>query len=689
MSARVASMVAATACLTLVLAAQAAAAPPPAPVSAVTVRGTSTPSQVAITWTNPADPTYASARVVIVPGDGAATDPSDPRAVTIADVAAPGTSYTWSAGAAGSAFSVSVFAFNADRSAASPPATALVALPAAVRRLFLSRSVRGSTLTAHLVLPAYADAAVLCRGDTIGAPPTSPSGAVECSTPSAQPSLAPAPGLGLVTVFGVDTKNGIYGPSSPAASALPPPSTPDDLALGRVDATRLDAMWSYREPLDGGTGMGTGGNVRYELTWVAGTRSPVGNAAAHQVTIPVNPLALPIQSVTRRVTGLVPDLPYTFAVRGVDSDGNTSAWTPPVTGVTSAPGDFVLDNSARGVWRTSRLPVPAGAFVRASAVGPDGTLDVGVYRDVAPKVLHYFRRPGGVWRRGAFPAGLRNPLVLEASPSAPGVLAVSDHACVFVRSHAGVWTTRGCFRAPIRGVHHPVPLINLKLDRRGALHALYADEAGRANYATDSSGRWTVRRLPSPAGTTPFGISMSYDRVSDKLVVAEGRLNAAGERFTMTVLTKPARSGGFTALRRAFSVAATQAVNPVSVTSYADRITIAALSTPDNIYGPVAGPPVLFTADRAGIIGGPAVIPGIRTNDRLVQVAAQSAGRAVVSWTHQGFSTNEQGLWTAVRTYRGMGSASMSRPTRRTRSPDQLRAVSLDARGNLYIFINR
>jgi hypothetical protein len=643
---------------------------------------------VTISWSNPADPNYASARVVIVAGDVAPTDPSDPTAVTLADVAASASSYIWSAGTAGTAYSVSVFAFNADKSAAAPPATARLTLPGPVRRLYLSRSDRGSSLTAYLVLPAYADAAVLCRGVTVGVALASPSAALECSAPSVQPALSPAPGVGLVTVFAVDTTRGIYGPSSLAGDALPPPAVPDDLALVHVDATRLDASWSYRETIDGGTGMGTGGNVRYELIWVAGTRSPVGNMAAHQVKVPVNPLALPVQSVAHRVSGLVPDVPYTFAVRGVDSDGNASAWTDPRTAVTSAPGEFLLDNSARGVWRSSRLPQPAGGSVRSSAVEPDGTLDVGIYKTVAPTALRYFRHPGGIWRGGDLPPGLRDPRVLEASPTSAGVLAASDNACVFVRSRAGAWTTRGCFRAPVRGVHHPVPLISLKLDRRGAVHALYADDQGRANYATDASGRWAVRGLPTVAGTTPFGIAMAYDRVTDRVVVVEGSLAAAGGRFTMRVLSKPARSGNFAALRGRFSVDASQAVNPVSVASFGDRITIAALRLPD-LFGPAAGPPVVFTANATGILGGARAIPGMRARDRLVQVAAQSAGRVLVTWTHQGLSTNEQGLWTATRTYGRASAASFSRPIRRTRSPDQLRGVSLDSRGNVYVFVNR
>lgn len=152
-----------------------------APVDAVAVRGTSTPSEVTVSWQLPQDASYAGARVVVVPGPVATADPADAAAVLRQDVAAPAASLTWGSGTAGAAYAVSVFAYDASGTMVALT-TAPIALTLPVRHLQMIRDKSGFNLTAYFTRPAGADLAVLCRGAS--APPVSPASADDCTEPA-------------------------------------------------------------------------------------------------------------------------------------------------------------------------------------------------------------------------------------------------------------------------------------------------------------------------------------------------------------------------------------------------------------------------------------------------------------------------------------------------------------------------
>ena len=693
----------------------ASAAVTPAAVSAVGVHGTLTPSEVVISWAAPVDPNYAGARVVVVPGSVATFDAADPAAVFAQDVAAPASSLTWSAGTAGQSYAISVFAFDASKTAFATAIASPVALPGPVRHLSMSAS-HGST-RADYVLPANADEAVMCESPS--SPPTAPATAFACGVSSTYGAYFPDERGTLGSFNGVDAKRamavfsfnsatGIYGPGVSQNDGQLAPSMPSYLTV-RTSGAQAGVVDIANFNDDFGHVLGT---VGWEALWVAGTRSPLNDAKAERTTIAESTAITtlrPGETYTEshrylRLTGLIPDVPYTFVARGVDAEGNGSPWTPPRTFAVGTHGTFLLDNSGPpgARWLTSRVP-GASPDVRASlAPEPGGLVHVSNDAPTLPRRVNQVRGPGGAWRRGALPAGALG-LRLSASRSADGVIAATNAGCVYLESR-GRWGKVGCLVVPPQGTGRTwgaTQVLDAELDKRGAVHVVFTgyEHGGLPEkqrrvllYGSNASGTWTIRKIRDVEFNT--ATALTYDPVIDELVLAVGAPDHTGH-YRLGVTSKPARAIGFAPLPTRFDVPADHALVPSSIASYGGRITIAVRRLvidriTDYTYVPAKawGPAALLTGSRPGNVGGLSDLPGgARVTGPLL--FATSKTEVLVGWNHIGFSINEQGIWTARRSYQPAG-AITSRRVRQTRSAyDVLDALSVDRSGHVYILYRR
>jgi hypothetical protein len=223
---------------------------------------------------------------------------------------------------------------------------------------------------------------------------------------------------------------------------------------------------------------------------------------------------------------------------------------------------------------------------------------------------------------------------------------------------------------------------------RGTAHARSVREL---RYASDASGTWKWQRLAVVDNSAT--VEFTYDVATDSLVLVLGN---PGGRYRLHVATTPTRSATFGRLLVRYEAPATRAIVPTSVASYGGRITIAARRVNLVSQNPW-GSPVLLTGSSAATVGSVTSIPASRSTDSGDShlgdagpiVFAASRSRVLVAWTHGGFRTNDQGIWTSWRTY-GAGVASTSRPLRRTRSAyDALRGLAIAANGEALIFAVR
>ncbi|MDQ1710022.1 MAG: hypothetical protein QOG49_1407, partial [Frankiaceae bacterium] len=518
--------------LTSVGASTASAATAPPPVRAVVVRGTSTPLELTLSWTPPADAAYAGARVVVVPGATATTNPADPAAVFAQNAPAPVTSVTWSAGTAGQKYSASVFAYEATATAFAPAATAAISLPDPIKHL-ATEPAYGS-IFAYFVLPANADAAVLCQ--RLDRAPTSPADATKCSAPQASGvsdwALARDAVVPLA-VFSVDTRTGIYGPGVSAGDGALPPMTPS-VQLWSASPARLGVVWTHStgEVADLGGTVRSGGNVGWRILIAPGTRTPVGNPAARQITILRSAVTVENDKygeIRRTELSVVPDLPYTVVVRGFDAEGNLSPWSSAVTGATVTPGTRLDVRGTDGGWRSSVVAGPTVSASAAVAVDP-----LGVTHALNGRVLMR-RSAGGAWTRVQLPPRIFGMLTLAGTRSSAGTIAFADRNCVFAKPRTGSWRKVGCLTvAPNVSGQRGLGLKDVfavEVDRFGAVHVLYSGNqadcrCASLHYATNRTGRWTVTRLRNIADrqtgeaehSTEKGVAdMTYDPVTDKV----------------------------------------------------------------------------------------------------------------------------------------------------------------------------
>jgi hypothetical protein len=677
-------------------------------VTAVTVRGTKTPSQVVISWKVPAGRAYAGARVVVVPGATPTADRNDTRAVFAQDVPSPAKTLLWS-GSAGRIYSVSVFAYDASASAFAKGATAKVVLPGAGRHLVIANFENYEVALAYLTLPANAPEAIMCF--RIDRAPTAPADATRCSDP------APAPYIEYeeesvkklyFAVFPVHAATGALGPPVSEGDGVLP-ATDNVAGAFPVSTTSLRFSWAH-EVLAGSSGALVD-DRRWELKWAPGTASPAGNARAKRVVVKTTGV---VDLNNGRVNesfvakALTPGVPYSFAVRTINSIGEVGPWAS-YTAATRVRGAYLVDTAGpRGSRRTSNVPAPSISDGGSLAVEADGTAHTAVFESFARAgtTVHGARGPSSAWRRESLPSDLRSRSLLVASRTAPGVLAVTDRWCVRVRSRSGVWTKVGCMQEPdpestdlqerVDAQHEGADVYGLELDRRGAVHVVYREDpfAGDSSflmYGTNTSGKWTTRRVSEFTG---YGTAaLAYDPITDRLVLVTGDAYANNRRHRVRVTSKAPRAVNFDAFSTRYDAPGTRALQPTSIASFGGRITIAARrwtfhadrSKPSSFWGSH----VLLTGTSPSTVGGMTPIPGTIPGEGSLGVYAQSRTRVLVGWSHTKFNANAQGAWSAWRTY-GSGGPTWTPSVRESNSAyDELQGLGVDAAGRSYFLIVR
>lgn len=689
----------------------AAADAAPKAVISVIARGAKTPSAVRLSWWRQADPAHAGVRIVVVPGARPTTDPSDAAAVFTANMATPASNLIWSTGAPGAQYSVSAFAYDAAGTSFAAPATTRVALPGGVRHLSFTRP---DTLQyAVFANGRYADGALYChRTDRV---PASPAEAEGCEKQREDSSAMYVP-QGFSAVFSIDSKTGVLGPGVTAGDGQLPVRRPIEPFDESVNPSTLDFTWQHNGIKYGD--VGPGANVRWELRWAPGARTPVGNPAAQKVDIPVAGAKNIGDSFRNRysyrVTRLVPDAPYTFAIRGVDADGDVSEWALR-TAATSVSGIYLVDNAnPKGVWRSSPVPWVQNNAALELALEPGGTAHVaGLSNKPWEPEGYQVRAPGRPWRQDPLPTDLHrlppNPtdeqlmLAEQTQLSASRTsseYALTDGWCVHVRGAAG-WRRAGCLREYVspedeRLNGYPVEVLGLEVDKRGAVHAVFEEEAESGarslHYASNASGKWLLRPISVSGYGRRASTHLTYDPAADRLVLVVGNSVAdtdADDRYQLRVTSKSANAPTFDPFSTRYDARESRAVVPTSVASYGGRITIAAVRHNRSGSGDDWGSPVLLTGTSAATVGGMTAVPGAGGADYSILVVAQSRDRVLVGWSNENFG-DAQGIWTAWRTFPAGGAPSFSVPQRLTRSAsDQLADMAVDAGGHPHLLFER
>ena len=241
------------------------------------------------------------------------------------------------------------------------------------------------------------------------------------------------------------------------APALYPPEPVDDFEGYALDATSILLCWStdMGEEIDSWT-----------LTMAPGTAPPPPDAPS----VEVRGGAI---TVCHRVSGLLTDAPYTFALVGHNAAGDGPRETH--TAAARVPGTFV-----QGTWGTRLLPhsreygkatvavVRRSGRVHVAYLGSvPGTRRTGLY--------HTTRSPAGRW---AAPELITRHQLTSADP----LITVNDRGAVAIGWNAVVHTLVAEVRVREAGARSWKPtrrlgrdhLDALALDRSGHLHALLA-----------------------------------------------------------------------------------------------------------------------------------------------------------------------------------------------------------------------
>ncbi len=673
------------------LSAPASAAVAPPSVTSVKVRGTQTPSEVVISWKAPVSSEYAGARVVVVPGRRPTSNVSDPAAVLVQDVAAPSTSFTWSTGTAGHAYVVSVFSYAANASVFGVPATARAALPGSVRHLTFTDSYRHRT--AYFAPAPQSDESMLCM--RVDRPPTTPTDAMKCSEAAdLPPSLDIDPDLpAYFSVFAIDSATGAVGPPVSEGDGKLPVVPTEWFEVQPINDATLDVQWTHDGPP---RAIGPGGNVSWELLAISGVRSPVGNRAAKRFVIPVrgarNYGTTEYQKYRRRFSNLVPHAAYTFAIRGVDADGDTTPWDLDV-GAGATPGIYVGVAERGAAARVRRLPVPRGSKDPLFAVEPNGTAHVGVDdgdEDTGP--TSYGVVPvGAAWRSAGLPAGVtvdrEAGVSVATSPTKSSVVAMSDDECIYMRG-SRPWDSVECIDTYESPYGPDRNVLGLVLDRRNKVHVVWlAEDGGRTvlRYGTNAAGAWTTRDVTSHS---VFGVAdLTYDRVTDRLVLVTGDFNEKMTRYRLRIASKSSRAAAFEPSATTSDADSSRAIVPRSVASHGGRITVAASRINYKTDGRTEwGTPVLLSGMTPASVGGMTSITGASPYSE-VRVVATPSGEVLVGYANPWFDPR-QGIWTLTRNY--SAKPTWGKATRHTPSGyDHLKGLALDAAGRLHLLFER
>lgn len=642
------------------------AAMPPRPVSAVSVTGTSTPLEALIAWSAPADPTYAGARIVVVPGATPTADPQDARAVFRSDIAATASSTTW-LGQEGQVYAVSVFGYDAAQTSWSPPVSSLVRMPGRASHIAVD-NYRNRIFTAFWVLEPGSDEAVLCFRR--GAAPATIAEAEACSAPgrylaSFEPGgtgfwTDPPTALGQFAVFGRSSTTGLLAPGATDTGETPPPFPPTDLQTEAVTGTKIRLRWQGPSWLMGGYPTNrAGGQTHWLLYQARGGVPPAQSPGAALIAeVPVGGEE-PLEFLA---TGLEPGRIYSFALRGRDAEGNLSDWGNVRTTRAREPGLLVLHDRAGGSrWRAARVPGrPATDEASLIVTRSSGAAHV-VYGGAEQRLHHAVLRSGDRWARGSVPP--RSAYAQDVTVGPDGELAAfvwARRPCVVVRRPTG-WRPVRCLSDAANDGQ-----LEVLYDRAGRLHVLYATWSNGLRYTSNAGGSWRDSAV-SPGGGRAL---LAYDVATDSLVLVR-----EGEAGSVLVTTKRADAQRFGPPRT--WVGKGRAVEQTAITSRGGRVTVVGQvadgdsMVPVIITGPVTGPARLAAVRGAG--GGDSP-----------QLAAMSRDKLVLAWTKFG-AWSSQVLWDA-----GGQRWRMTTPVRRTRSPyDQLLGVEVDRSGNTYLLVHR
>lgn len=477
---------------------------------------------------------------------------------------------------------------------------------------------------------------------------------------------------------------------------------PSWLQSQTVNRTTIDVQWYHEQP------DGIGGNVRWEILSARGDGLPERNPAAKRFVVAVQGARDydegDAMEFRLRMSGLVPDALYVVAIRGVAADGTTSRWRHSGE-ATHVSGVYLSTGPGGAAGREVRLPEDRDHPRQTLAVEPNGTSHIGidegpvVFQSSDTAAMYGVVPAGGAWRGGVLPTAIGSttyPLTFATSRTKSGVVAVTDGACVWLRSGASGWKEVSCLdSADGEDDYFPsgfTEVSGLQVDRHDKVHAVWvAIGAGGADsfrYGTNASGKWKTSDVSPVSGA---GVAhLAYDPATDRVVLATGDWYAKRTRYQLRITSKSATATAFDPFVVRSNTATTRAIVPTSIASYGGQITVAASrSSTGTPYEGEWGTPVLLSGKTPATVGAMTAIPGALADEVAdMLVVAVSKNRVVVAVGNEKFGP-AQGIWTTTREYAG-NVGTWSKSIRRTPSAyDRLSAMSVDPAGQAYILFWR
>ncbi|HET6817341.1 MAG TPA: hypothetical protein VFH66_08985 [Mycobacteriales bacterium] len=693
------SAVAVTALAASLNAPTVSAATPP-PLTSVVVTGyATTPLSVIMSWTPSGQLTDPSVRLVVVSGTVPTTDPNDPAALNIQDVA-PAASATPVTGLTGGAkYAVSAFAYDAadDPRTYATPATATWTEPSPVTSLTAVGQDQaggggysaGGTIIVDYTLPADADSATVCALEGTS-PPTAPTAPALCAQGYQVEVMAGH--TYTVAVFSWSSTLKGFGP----ASTTGPITVPDNPPPGVLDFPHSTARTAHSVVL--WWGIDSEEPVRDLASWVitraAGTAPPPLTATPLAV-IPASPTPTVVRYIA---TGLVTDRPYTFTVRARDLGGHLS-WPSSATVAARVAGQYVRDNNRAGnVWSKTALTCTAPLPGLVMTVTPRGVTHAAYLcgGGTTPTVWYAWRSPTRAWSRpvqlgrtseqyiwGGYGGGGSGGLSISVSPA--------GHIVVGWNGRDGRPRWRDRWPAHAWGTMRLVPvtgrLAGLVQDSRSRIHLLVTGFTS-ATYRTNVTGSWTQSALP---GRDLENAVLAVDRATGRIAVALQYSTWVPtpnphDVVSLRIGSKPPATRSFPPLYRR-SLGAHDSL--LGLASAGGRVMIAidrgGSSRMRGIY--------LMTGKSIGTLGSPRRVSYTGRHDHGLMVSMPSPSLAVLTWIRHdpSWATAKIGVFTAYRRFSpATDSWASSAPVQRSRSWYDLPAGAYrDRYGHLFVAFTR
>lgn len=557
---------------------------------------------------------------------------------------------------------------------------------------------RNHIFTAAWVLPADADAAVLCYRP--GGAPATPAEATTCSPPARWvaslelPSNWTDPPLPRTdfAIFSVSTATGTYGPAAPVTGETPPPYPSEYLTSHGVSSTSLDLTWRESTPADVNGGWpfaGAGGTVEwvvYGSRWSAS--SGPGLPTRVVAVVPAGEVLS-----TARVTGLVRDATYRFGVRGRDAEGNLSDWSELVTTAARRPGLSLIHRRGAGAaWRTDRVPARGHVQWDPVALASDrrtGTVHV-VWSTYEPDLSADAARSDGArrttdgrWHHDGVPTLWTQLQHLVVGPEGTRAASawVGDETCLVSRRPGRRWAVRTCLPPGSW-------MDGVQVDAGGDLHATYLrDHPGTSParyYVTNARGRWARHRLSPDSNRLPLPAALAYDRSTDRLVLVGGGYDAD----VVPVWSKRPRSSKFDT-RRSWRLSSPGRDFAAPATFSPDSMAHAVVAGSGRVAVVVCGTGVLVGRATSS---SPRTVRVGRQRGCDTAIAALPSGALQLAWTPslEQLDEDRQGVFTSVIRRTRSGTWSSGDPDRLTRSGfDRLQGVVTDLAGRVTVLIRR